>query len=125
MGNNVSIYISVKTRYLDEQSSAQDSRHAFAYTVTISNKGSEAVRLLSRHWVITDANEQVQEVQGEGVVGEQPLIEAGKSFSYTSGTMLETTGGTMHGSYTMCNLSGDNFDAPIELFSLVRPSALH
>jgi ApaG protein len=123
-GNN-DILIEVATRYLPEQSTPAENRFVFAYTITISNRGSEAVRLLNRHWRITDANNRVQEVRGEGVVGEQPLIEAGGSFRYTSGSLLETAVGTMEGSYEMISVSGRSFNAPIAVFSLAQPGALH
>lgn len=119
------IKIDVVTRYLAEQSSPSENRFVFAYTITISNRGSDAVRLLSRHWRITDANNRVQEVRGEGVVGEQPLIAPGDSYTYTSGSMLETPVGTMEGSYGMIGSDGQRFDAPIPVFSLAQPGALH
>jgi ApaG protein len=122
-GNDIEI--EVATRYLAEQSSPAENRFVFAYTITISNRGSEAVRLLHRHWRITDANNRVQEVRGEGVVGEQPLIEAGGSYRYTSGSLLETAVGTMEGSYEMISTSGHSFNAPIAVFSLAQPGALH
>ena len=119
------IVIDVATRYLPEQSIPAENRFVFAYTITINNRGAEAVRLLNRHWRITDANNKVQEVRGEGVVGEQPLIEAGGSFRYTSGSLLETAVGTMEGSYEMISSSGRSFNAPIAVFSLARPGVLH
>jgi ApaG protein len=122
-GNDIAI--EVATRYLAEQSTPAENRFVFAYTITISNRGSEAVRLLNRHWRITDANNRVQEVRGEGVVGEQPLIEAGGSYRYTSGSLLETAVGTMEGSYEMISTSGRSFNAPIAVFSLAQPGALH
>lgn len=123
--DNNDIVIDVATRYLPEQSTPAENRFVFAYTITISNRGGEAVRLLNRHWRITDANNRVQEVRGEGVVGEQPLIEAGGSFRYTSGSLLETPVGTMEGSYEMISTSGRSFNAPIAVFSLAQPGALH
>lgn len=122
-GNDIEI--EVATRYLAEQSSPAENRFVFAYTITINNHGSEAVRLLNRHWRITDANNRVQEVRGEGVVGEQPLIAAGGSYRYTSGSLLETAVGTMEGSYEMISSSGHSFNAPIAVFSLAQPGALH
>ena len=97
----------------------------FSYTVTISNHGIENVQLLSRHWLITDGQNKVQEVKGEGVIGEQPTIVPGSQFSYTSSAMLETATGTMEGSYQMLSQSGENFNTPIPLFMLSRPGALH
>lgn len=119
------IVIDVATRYVAEQSVPADNRYVFSYTITISNRGDEAVRLLNRHWRITDANNKVQEVRGEGVVGEQPLIEAGGSYRYTSGSLLQTAVGTMEGSYEMISSSGRSFNAPIAVFSLAQPGALH
>ncbi len=125
MPDSSAIKIDVVTRYLPEQSAPPENRFVFAYTITIHNRGGDAVRLLSRHWRITDANNRVQEVRGEGVVGEQPLIEPGDSYTYTSGSMLETPVGTMEGSYQMISSNGQRFDAPIPVFSLAQPGALH
>jgi ApaG protein len=119
------INIQVDTQYIYEQSFPKDKRYAFAYTIAISNLGAEAVQLLSRSWIITDANEKVQEVQGEGVVGVQPVIKPGESFTYTSGCLLETAHGTMKGSYQMLSDSGHSFDAEIPCFTLIYPGALH
>jgi ApaG protein len=119
------IQIDVVTRYLADQSVPAENRFVFAYTITITNHRNEAVRLLSRHWRITDANNHVQEVRGEGVVGEQPLIGSGESYRYSSGSMLATPVGTMEGSYQMVTTSGESFDAPIRAFSLARPGVLH
>ncbi len=117
--------IQVESQYLAEQSAPEDSRYAFAYTITLRNTGDEAVRLLNRHWIITDGDNQVQEVQGEGVVGKQPLIEPGETFTYTSGAIIDTAVGTMEGSYEMISASGRRFIAPIAMFSLAQRSALH
>lgn len=125
MSATIPITIGVQTQYLADQSSPEDKRFVFAYTITINNESEESVQLLRRHWLITDGNEKVQEVEGDGVVGEQPLIAAGASYRYTSGAVLETAMGTMEGSYQMCSASGDTFDAPIDLFPLVHPMALH
>ena len=125
MSDNGNIKIDVKTRYLPEQSAPAENRFVFAYTITITNRSAEPVRLLHRHWRITDANNRVQEVRGEGVVGEQPLIAPGDSYRYTSGAMLETAVGTMEGAYEMISASGHTFDAPIAVFSLAQPGALH
>lgn len=119
------VHITVETEYLAAQSVPKEQRFAFAYTITISNQGDEAVRLLNRHWIITDGNNGVQEVHGEGVVGKQPLIEPGESFRYTSGAVIGTAVGTMEGSYEMISASGRPFIAPIGVFSLALPSALH
>lgn len=117
--------IDVDTRYLDEQSEPEQDRYVFAYTIHIRNRGSVPARLLGRHWVITDANGNVREVSGEGVVGEQPLLQPGEDFSYTSGAVLETQLGTMQGSYDMIADDGTRFDAPIPLFTLSVPRTLH
>lgn len=118
------INISARVNYLAEQSDEADSRFVFAYTITLTNNGSTAVKLLSRHWVITDAHHHVQEVRGQGVVGEQPVINPRQSFEYTSGTVLSTQVGTMSGSYRM-EADGIEFDAPIPQFVLSVPRVLH
>ena len=117
--------ISVETEYLPLQSEPAQQRYAFAYHITIANHGSEMVRLLSRHWRITDGKNELQEVQGVGVVGEQPDIEPGGSYHYSSGVMLQTPVGTMEGTYQMISADGDEFDAPIPPFMLSMPGALH
>jgi ApaG protein len=119
------IDIQVSTRFLAEQSEPAHDRFAFAYTIAITNRGTEAVRLLSRYWLITDGNNEKKEVHGEGVVGEQPYIPGGDTFEYTSGAMLNTAVGTMEGSYQMVTDSGDYFDAVIPRFSLIDPKAVH
>lgn len=119
------IEVSVQSDYLPEQSQPGDQRFVFAYTVTIRNKGLAAARLLNRHWIIADANGTVQEVRGEGVVGEQPHLNPGESYRYTSGTVLETPVGSMHGSYEMLADDGTRFDADIHPFSLATPTSLH
>ena len=119
------IQIAVQVRYLADQSDEADNRHVFAYTITLSNEGEHAVQLLSRHWVITDANNHVQEVKGKGVVGEQPVIKPGQSFEYTSGTVLATQVGTMTGSYQMQVVDGGEFSVPIPQFVLSVPRVLH
>lgn len=119
------IDISVETAYIEKQSAPENDRYVFAYTVTICNSGTVAAQLVSRHWVITDATEHVQEVRGEGVVGEQPLLAPGESFSYTSASMIETPVGTMHGSYQMLGDDGTQFDAPISAFRLSIPNVLN
>ena len=125
MSHTENVEIQVDTQFLPEQSSPEESRFAFAYTITILNHGDEAVRLLNRHWIITDGDNQVQEVQGEGVIGKQPLIEPGESFTYTSGAVIDTAVGTMEGSHEMISASGRPFIAPIGVFSLAQRSALH
>jgi len=119
------IDILVRAAYVDAQSAPDAKRYVFAYTVTITNSGSVPAKLLNRHWVITDGNEQVQEVRGVGVVGEQPHLSPGMSFEYTSGTVLETPIGTMHGSYQMLADDGTQFDADIPPFLLTTPRQLH
>lgn len=119
------IDVSVVTRYLPEQSQPEQNRFAFAYTVTVSNKGELPAKLLSRHWVITDGDGRVQEVRGAGVVGQQPLIEAGASHTYSSGTVMATRVGIMQGSYQMLAGDGKRFDAVIAPFRLAVPGSLH
>lgn len=119
------IKIDVKTHYIESQSSPNDDRFVFSYTVTIRNDGKRSAKLLTRHWIITDSNGKVQEVRGEGVVGEQPQLEPGQSYQYTSGTMLETAVGTMGGSYQMIDETGEPFDAIIPEFVLSVPRTLH
>jgi ApaG protein len=119
------IGVSVRTAYIAAQSAPEAARYVFAYTVTITNNGSLPAKLLTRHWVITDANNKVQEVRGEGVVGEQPYLKPGAEFEYTSGTILETPVGSMHGSYQMVADDGAEFDAPIAAFTLATPRALN
>ncbi|MCG6861583.1 MAG: Co2+/Mg2+ efflux protein ApaG [Chromatiaceae bacterium] len=119
------IEVSVKSDYLPEQSHPGDERFVFSYTVTIRNRGLQAARLINRHWIISDADGKVQEVRGEGVVGKQPHLMPGESYRYTSGTVLETPVGSMHGSYEMLADDGTRFDAPIPAFSLATPTSLH
>jgi ApaG protein len=119
------IRIEVETAYLDHQSEPDEGRYAFAYSITIHNDGAVAAKLLSRHWIIADADGGVQEVRGEGVVGEQPLIRPGEHFHYTSGAILPTPVGSMRGAYTMIDASGHEFEAPIAAFTLARPGTLH
>lgn len=123
--SKVDIDIGVKTQYLPEESSPDGDRYVFSYTITLTNTGDLSAKLLTRHWVITDANNQVQEVRGEGVVGEQPRLDPGDSFEYTSGTVLETPFGTMEGSYQMVTDDGTEFNAVIPVFSLSMPGTLH
>ncbi len=119
------IDIQVETAYVADQSEPDQQRYVFAYTITITNAGAIPAKLLSRHWIITDANSKVQEVEGEGVVGEQPHLQPGESFSYTSAAMLETPVGCMQGSYQMMTDNGESFDAPIPVFNLSTPNILH
>ncbi len=119
------IHVSASTQYLPDQSQPDHGRYVFAYTITISNTGTVPARLLTRHWIITDANDKVQEVRGGGVVGQQPYLAPGMSFEYTSGTMIETPVGTMHGSYQMIDDDGSTFSAEIPQFTLSIPRTLH
>lgn len=118
------ILVTVKTNYLPEQTLPQQ-RYVYSYTITIANDGDMAAQLISRHWFIRDANNNVQEVQGMGVIGEQPHIFPGKSYTYTSGVVLETETGIMTGNYQMRAENGENFDAEIPAFALVPPHAIH
>lgn len=117
--------ISVQSEFLPEQSDAAANRWVFAYHITIANHGEQSARLLTRHWVITDGEERVQEVHGEGVIGQQPNIAPGQSFSYSSGAILETAVGSMYGSYQMLAEDGTCFDADIPAFTLAEPGFLH
>jgi ApaG protein len=119
------ITVAVKSAYLAEQSDPARSQYVFAYTITITNTGEVAAQLISRHWIITDAEQQVQEVKGLGVVGQQPLLQPGESFEYTSGASLPTAVGTMRGTYQMVAGDGNTFDARIPLFTLSMPRVLH
>lgn len=119
------IDIQVDTRYLADRSQPESQRYAFAYTITLRNAGAMGAQLLGRHWIITDGDGQVQEVRGEGVVGEQPYLPPGESHTYTSGTVLTTEVGSMHGSYQMLADDGTRFEAPIPPFRLAVPGALH
>jgi ApaG protein len=119
------ISVSTRTQYLADQSDEEAGRYVFAYTITIRNTGSVAAQLISRHWVITDADSQVQEVRGLGVVGEQPLIKPGEAYEYTSGTAIATQVGTMRGAYQMVAEDGTRFDAAIPEFTLSVPRVLH
>ena len=117
--------VRVKTAYLEEQSVPEDNRFVFAYTISITNTGSVPATLLRRHWVITDANNKVQEVHGDGVVGEQPRLNPGQTFQYTSGAILETPVGCMEGEYDILAEDGVEFASPIPIFNLSTPYTLH
>ena len=119
------IEINTRTRYLEMQSEPGKNSYAFSYTITITNHRTEPVRLLSRHWIITDQNNKVEEVTGKGVVGQQPVIQPGDSFEYSSGTIIGSEIGDMRGSYTMETASGEEFEAPIPLFVLAIPNMIH
>ena len=120
-----SIEVNTATQYLAEQSDEAAGRYVFAYTITLRNLGSVAAQLISRHWVITDAQGLVQEVRGLGVVGAQPRLAPGESFEYTSGTAIGTSVGTMKGAYQMVAADGTRFEAPIPEFTLSVPRVLH
>ena len=119
------VEIEVDARYVAEQSKPEANRYVFAYAITLRNLGVMPVRLQTRHWVITDANGKVEEVRGEGVVGEQPRLQPGESYSYTSGAILETQVGTMRGTYLFHADDGTDFEAPIPEFVLSVPRTLH
>lgn len=119
------IEVSARTLYLAEQSDEAEGQYVFAYTITIRNTGSVSAQLISRHWVITDAQGLVQEVRGLGVVGDQPVLAPGEQHEYTSGTSIATPVGTMRGSYQMVAEDGTKFDAPISEFALSMPRVLH
>lgn len=119
------ITVSAEAAYLADQSSEADERFVFAYHITISNSGTVAAQLISRHWQITDAYSNVQEVRGLGVIGEQPLLQPGEVYEYSSGSVLETPVGVMQGSYQMVAEDGTHFDATIPEFVLSMPRVLH
>ncbi|HVS25952.1 MAG TPA: Co2+/Mg2+ efflux protein ApaG [Burkholderiales bacterium] len=127
MGESKKYEITVNARitFISDQSDVENGRFVFAYNITITNTGSVAAQLISRHWIITDAENHVQEVRGLGVVGEQPFLKPNESFEYTSGTAIATPVGTMKGSYQMVAEDGVNFDAPIPEFALSIPRVLH
>jgi len=122
---NYEITVVPKATYVEDQSDPSRNQYVFAYTITVTNTGNVPAQLVSRHWIITDANNKVLEVKGLGVVGQQPLLKPGESFEYTSGTHLETAVGTMRGTYQMVAEDGRHFDALIPLFTLSVPRILH
>ncbi len=119
------IQVDVETQYIPEQSDPEQDRYVFSYTITIRNEGSVPAKLLTRHWIITNADGKTQEVRGEGVVGEQPHLKPGDGFRYTSGTVLETPVGSMQGSYQMLADDGVKFEADIAPFTLSMPHTIH
>ncbi|MCW8844352.1 MAG: Co2+/Mg2+ efflux protein ApaG [Gammaproteobacteria bacterium] len=125
MPANHQIEVEVESEFIPGQSSPDEKRYVFAYTITISNRGSVPAKLLTRHWLITDGNGEIQEVRGDGVVGVQPHLKPGQSFQYTSGTIIKTPVGTMQGSYQMVADDGSKFDAVIAPFSLAVPGLVH
>lgn len=118
------LVISAQTQFVPQQSDSKINRYVFAYTITITNQSKQSCQLMSRHWVIQDANRKVEEVYGEGVIGEQPIIKPGESYQYTSGAVLETEMGTMEGRYFMVS-SKNEFEVPIPRFILSVPRILH
>jgi ApaG protein len=119
------IQVQVKSEYLAEQSNPDQARYVFAYHVRITNQSQHTARLMTRHWVIMDGEARTQEVRGDGVVGEQPQLAPGETYEYTSGTVLETPVGSMHGTYGMVDESGEPFEAAIPAFTLAIPRVLH
>ncbi|AIZ34496.1 Co2+/Mg2+ efflux protein ApaG [Pseudomonas sp. K1(2024)] len=119
------IDVSVVTRFLKDQSDPENNRFAFAYTITVANNGTLKAKLTARHWLITNGDGEVEEVRGDGVVGQQPVIAPGQSHTYSSGAVIKTRVGTMQGSYQMFAEDGTRFDAPIAPFRLAVPGALH
>ncbi|MCF6252055.1 MAG: Co2+/Mg2+ efflux protein ApaG [Methylococcaceae bacterium] len=125
MSKKNKIIVEAMPQYIESQSSPDKSRYVFAYTITITNAGSTSATLLSRHWLITDSNGKIQEVKGDGVIGEKPYLKPGQSFRYSSGAMIETPVGVMQGNYLMVSDDGDNFKAFIPKFTLSIPRTLH
>ena len=127
MNNNSThkIIVKVDPFYIEDQSAPDENRYVFAYTVNIQNTGTVAAKLMTRHWIITDANGKIQEVRGQGVVGEQPYLRPGEGFQYTSGAVLDTAVGTMRGFYQMVGEDGNQFSAEIPIFTLSVPRTLH
>ncbi len=119
------IHIEVETRYLPEQSSPDADHYVFAYQISLENRGPHTAQLLNRHWIITDAEGRIQEVRGPGVVGEQPVLKPGERFRYTSGTVLPTPVGSMHGSYEWVTEDGNHFESPIPPFRLAVATVFH
>lgn len=125
MSEKNKILVEATPHYIEAQSVPKEDRYVFAYTIAITNTGTQSAQLISRHWLITDANGKIQEVQGDGVIGEQPYIKPGEIFRYTSGAMIETPVAVMQGKYTMLSEDGDNFLAAIPPFTLSIPRVLH
>ncbi|MBF0189200.1 MAG: Co2+/Mg2+ efflux protein ApaG [Magnetococcales bacterium] len=124
-GRSSAIHVDVTTKYIAEQSKPEENRYVFSYTITIHNHGKVGAKLLTRHWIIVDADGSKQEVKGKGVVGLQPHLNVGEGFRYTSGTVLQTPAGSMRGSYRMETDDGEQFDAEIPVFTLSGPLTLH
>ena len=119
------VEVQVESFFLEEHSNPEDNHFVFAYKIRIKNHSNQTLQLLSRHWIITDSNGEVEEVRGEGVVGEQPVLEEGEEFEYTSGSHLKTEVGTMHGSYQMVNDQGESLDVEIPCFTLSIPGIIN
>ena len=125
MKNNFNIRIKVTTNYLKEQSAPDENRYVFSYTINIKNLGNDSAKLISRQWIITDSNGNIQEVNGDGVVGQQPNINSGEEFTYTSGTIIKTPVGTMEGRYFMEDINNKRFEALIAPFTLAVPGLIN
>tara|TARA_Y100000287_G_C14149207_1_gene318720 strand:+ start:52 stop:429 length:378 start_codon:yes stop_codon:yes gene_type:complete len=125
MKNNFNIRIKVTTNYLKEQSAPDENRYVFSYTINIKNLGNNSAKLISRQWIITDSNGNIQEVNGDGVVGQQPNINSGEEFTYTSGTIIKTPVGTMEGRYFMEDKDNKRFEALIAPFTLAVPGLIN
>jgi ApaG protein len=125
MNEKNKIIVEATPYFIEAQSFPNEGRYVFAYTITITNAGDTPAKLITRHWLITDSNGKIQEVRGDGVIGEQPYLKPGESFCYTSGAMIETPVGTMQGTYIMRTDDGDCFNAPIPQFTLSIPRTLH
>jgi ApaG protein len=125
MNEKNKIIVEATPYFIDAQSFPNEGRYVFAYTIAITNAGAVPAKLMSRHWLITDSNGKIQEVRGDGVIGEQPYLKPGETFRYTSGAMIETPVGTMQGTYTLRTDDGDYFNAPIPQFTLSIPRTLH
>ena len=125
MSERNKIIVETAPQYIESQSSPKEGRYVFAYTITITNAGIIPAKLLSRHWLITDSNGKIQEIRGEGVIGEQPYLKPGESFRYSSGAMIETPVGVMQGKYLLISDNGENFKAAIPKFTLSIPRTLH
>ena len=125
MKNNFNIRIKVTTNYLKEQSAPNENRFVFSYTINIKNLGNNSAKLISRQWIITDSNGNIQEVNGDGVVGQQPNINSGEEFTYTSGTIIKTPVGTMEGRYFMEDINNKRFEALIAPFTLAVPGLIN
>ncbi len=119
------VEIAVETKFEAAQSDAAAKRFVFSYQITIKNLAKQNIQLLSRRWVVTDGNQKVQEIQGDGVIGEQPTIAPNSSYQYSSGAVLETNVGSMFGHYNMVTAEGESFKAEIAAFTLAKPNALH